>query len=112
MLKIKEEIDQLKGHVIQIANTTYAGRHIFSGHSTDEPLLDENGKYNIDLNMEEVFEYNVGVSERVNVNTVGIRVFGVLGSGDDVIVPEDPDGFKETFNEQDLMAGQGGTNLL
>lgn len=91
LLKIKEEIDQLKGHVIQIANTTYAGRHIFSGHSTDEPLLDENGKYNIDLNMEEVFEYNVGVSERVNVNTVGIRVFG-LGE-----VPDNPDDFKNVF---------------
>ena len=33
--KIKEEIDQLKEHLIQIANTTYAGRHVFSGYKTD-----------------------------------------------------------------------------
>lgn len=112
LLKIKEEIDQLKDHIIQIANTTYAGRHIFSGYKTDKPLLDENGKYNIDLNMDEVFEYNVGVSEKVNVNIVGIKVFGVLGSGDDVIVPEDSGGFKETFNEQNLIATQGDKSTL
>ncbi len=83
--KIKEEIDQLKEHLVQIANTTYAGRHIFSGYKTDMPLLvvDENDnnkiKYNVEglpFNYDEVFEYNVGVSEKVKVNTVGVKVFG------------------------------------
>lgn len=112
LLKIKEEIDQLKDHVIQIGNTTYAGRHIFSGYNTDKPLLHKDGNYNIDLNMDEVFEYNVGVSERVNVNTVGIRVFGVLGSGDNVIVPNDPDKFKETFDKENLTASKGDKSTL
>ena len=84
--KIREEIDQLKEHLIQIGNTTYAGRHIFSGYKTDEKLFDENGNYNIDLIMvddeendkkAEIFEYNVGVSERVKINTLGGKVFGV-----------------------------------
>lgn len=80
--KIKEEIDQLKEHLVQIANTTYAGRHIFSGYKTDMPLLvvdeDDNNKikYNAEVKYDEVFEYNVGVSEKVKVNTVGVKVFG------------------------------------
>lgn len=78
--KIKEEIDQLKEHLVQIANTNYAGRHIFSGYKTDKPLItvDENGNivYNITLESTEVFEYNVGISERVKVNTLGGKVFG------------------------------------
>lgn len=85
--KIQEEIDQLREHLIQIGNTTHAGRHIFSGYETDKPLLNENGNYNIDLIMEgkdiEIFEYNVGVSEKVKVNTLGGSVFGVAAIDDD-----------------------------
>ena len=59
--KIKEEIDQLKEHLIQIGNTTYAGRHIFSGYKTDKPLLKvkEDGEviYNDEIKFNEVFEY-------------------------------------------------------
>lgn len=48
LLKIREEIEQLKDHLVQIANTTYSGRHIFSGYKTDKPLMivveGENGK--------------------------------------------------------------------
>ena len=47
--KIKEEIDQLKEHLVQIANTTYAGRHIFSGYKTDMPLLNEDGHIMMNL---------------------------------------------------------------
>ena len=83
--KIKEEIDQLKEHLVQIANTTYAGRHIFSGYKTDKPLLNEDGTYNNEVfpfGDNEVFEYNVGVSERIKVNTLGDKVFG--DAADDV----------------------------
>lgn len=37
--KIKAEIDELKGSAIQLANSTYAGRSLFSGLQTDKPLL-------------------------------------------------------------------------
>lgn len=86
--KTKEEIAQLKDHLVQIANTTYAGRYIFSGYKTDKKLLEENGTYNTEfendltLKNTEVVEYNVGVSESIKVNTVGMRVFGV-GTNDD-----------------------------
>lgn len=85
--KIREEIDQLKEHLIQIANTTYAGRHVFSGYKTDQELLDENGNYKINLELlddeAEIFEYNVGVSEKVKVNTLGSRVFGKVDFDED-----------------------------
>lgn len=103
LLKIKQEIDELKEHLVQIGNTTYAGRHVFSGYKTDKPLLDDKGKYNIDLKMEESFEYNVGVSERVNVNIVGIKVFG-LGE-----VPTDPDDFKDAFAKDEVVEGDKAT---
>ncbi len=82
LLKIREEIEQLKDHLVQIANTTYSGRHIFSGYKTDKPLMivveGKNGKeieYNISIDKSEVFVYNVGISERVEVNTLGGLVF-------------------------------------
>lgn len=85
--KIGEEIEQLKDHLIQIGNTAHAGRHIFSGYKTDKPLFNnDDGTYNIPLTMEgvnkEIFEYNVGVSEKVKVNTLGGKVFGEGDSGE------------------------------
>jgi len=88
---VKEEIEQLKEHLMQIANTTYAGRHIFSGYKTDQPLLKkEDGEivYNIDLTQDEIFRYNVGITENIDVNTVGTRVFGVV-TGTDYSYDED-----------------------
>ncbi|MBU5436676.1 flagellar hook-associated protein FlgL [Tissierella sp. MSJ-40] len=79
--KIKEEIKELKGHLIQVGNSTYAGRHLFTGFKTDKPLLDEEGNYNIDLRPDEIFEYNVGVSETALINTLGGKVFGSPSGG-------------------------------
>lgn len=74
--KIKAEITELKDNVIQLANSSYGGRTIFTGHDTDEKLLDKNGNYLVDLSKDEVVEYNVGVSETVKVNTLGNKIFG------------------------------------
>ncbi len=74
--KIRDEIKELKSHLIQIGNSTYAGRSLFTGFKTDKELLDENGKYKVDLKNDEVFVYNVGVAETVKVNTLGNKVFG------------------------------------
>ena len=94
LLKVKEEISQLKEHLIQISNSTYAGRHLFSGYKTDQKLLDKDGNYNVSLIMKddendpdktkEIVEYNIGVSETIKVNTLGGKVFGVLGEKEDV----------------------------
>jgi len=74
--KIRDEISELKGHLIQVSNTTYAGRSLFTGFETDKELLDEDGNYNIGIENDEIFVYNVGVAERVIVNTLGNKVFG------------------------------------
>ncbi|MBV1817495.1 flagellar hook-associated protein FlgL [Anaerosalibacter bizertensis] len=93
--KVKAEVEQLKKHLIEIGNTTYAGRHIFTGYKTDKKLLDEDGNYKLvdensngssQLTANEIVEYNIGVSETVKVNTVGIKVFGV-DTEDDKINP-------------------------
>lgn len=79
LTKIKDEIKELREHLIQLANSTYAGRSLFTGFKTDQELLDEGGNYKIGINNEnneEVFIYNVGVAERVPVNTLGNKVFG------------------------------------
>lgn len=111
--KVKEEIDQLREHLIQIGNTTYAGRHIFSGYKTDQPLLNEDGTYNIDLIMKkdendadkkaEIFEYNVGVSETVKVNTLGGKVFGKIGLDNEgkPIFVEEPD-YTSDIDEKEM----------
>lgn len=81
--KIRDEIKELKGHLIQIGNSTYAGRSVFTGFKTDQKLLDENGNYNVNIGIDadgnkidEIFVYNVGVAETVDVNTLGNKVFG------------------------------------
>lgn len=51
--KIQKEVEQLKEQMIHIANTTYAGRYVFSGHATDAPLINEDGTYNISVASEE-----------------------------------------------------------
>ena len=92
LLKVKEEISQLKESLIETANSTYAGRHLFSGYKTDQKLLDKDGNYNVSLIMnddiaagktKEIVEYNIGVSETIKVNTLGGKVFGIAKFEDD-----------------------------
>jgi len=107
--KISAEIGQLRDHLVKVANTTYAGRSVFTGFKTDAPLLDENGKYkltnfeaglttpgiNATLEQKEVSIYNIGVSENIEVNTVGIRLFGKIdGPIDD-----------SSYNKADIFDG-------
>lgn len=82
--QIIPEIKQLKEQIVKIANTTYAGRSIFTGFKTDEKLLDDDGNYLINLGQDEISKYNIGVSEDIEVNTVGVKVFGIdnIGSPD------------------------------
>ncbi len=95
---IRAEMKELRNQIIQAANTTHAGRHVFTGYKTDKPLLDENGEYNIDLSNTEISTYNVGVSENIEVNTVGIKAFGVVGDSDS-------DGNIEGYSEASVTKG-------
>ncbi|MGO1368459.1 MAG: flagellar hook-associated protein FlgL [Senegalia sp. (in: firmicutes)] len=81
--KISAEIKQLREQVIKVANTKYAGRGIFSGYKTGSDLIGEDGKYNIDLAINEKTEYNVGSADTIDVNIVGTRLFGAANGSYD-----------------------------
>lgn len=103
--KAAEEVKQLKEQIIKLANTSHAGRSIFTGFKTDENLLDEKGEYIISVKSGDVSKYNVGISESMNINTVGMRLFGTgskNAAGDFVFDFEDEEfdfGFKDNGNE-------------
>lgn len=73
--KIAQEVEQLKGQLIQIGNATYAGRYIFSGFKTDTKLLDENGKFAIDVKNTESIMYEIGISDNIDINVLGGQLF-------------------------------------
>lgn len=45
MAQIAKEVAQIKQHIIQIGNTNYAGRYIFSGFKTDTAPLNSDGSF-------------------------------------------------------------------
>jgi len=74
--KIKEEIVQLREQLIHLANTTYAGRNIFSGFSTNKPLINDDGTFAIDVvNIDEQIKFEIGVGDDINVNVPGGDLF-------------------------------------
>ncbi len=76
--KIQAEIDQLTQQLVKLSNTTYAGKSIFTGYRTNQDLLKDDGTYNIDSNSNERMIYEVGVSERIEINTLGYELFGII----------------------------------
>ncbi|MDF2840358.1 MAG: flgL [Clostridia bacterium] len=85
---IAAEIDQLKGQIISTANTTYAGSYIFSGFKTNQALMSDDGEYlPVDLSKNEVIEFNVGISDRMGINVLPQKLFGIMGtaSADDPV---------------------------
>jgi flagellar hook-associated protein 3 FlgL len=104
--KIAEEVDQLRKQLIQLGNTTYAGRYIFSGYNTDSKLLNDDGTYAIDVittgpNAENI-NFNIGVADEINVNSLGGDVFSGEGQNADSTVPTACTmiGYMDTFLQQ------------
>lgn len=75
MEKISAEAKELRTQLIHLANTTYAGRYLFSGYKTDKPLLDENGCFNIDVTNSEEIRFEIGIGDDINVNVPGSDLF-------------------------------------
>jgi len=76
MEKINGEIKQLRKQVIHMANTTYAGRYLFSGFSTNTPLINEDGEFTINVvNANEQILFEVGIGDDINVNVTGGDLF-------------------------------------
>ncbi len=81
---IAEEIKQLKQQVIKLGNTRHAGRSIFTGFKTDQDLFKADGSYDISINKDDTSIYNVGISEDIEVNILGMKVFGSISDKDRV----------------------------
>lgn len=80
--KAAEEMKQLKEQVVKLANSRHAGRSIFTGFKTDKDLLNKDGSYNINIKSEDVSIYNVGIAEDIEINTVGMKIFGAFTKDD------------------------------
>lgn len=81
--KIAKEIDQLLEELIVNANSTMAGRYIFSGFNTDKKLMNEDGTYNLDITSEKLTQfksiaYEVAVGEGLNVGVNYLDVYGAV----------------------------------
>lgn len=95
--KINEEVGQLKNQIIHIANTTYAGRYVFSGFSTDKALMDANGNFitDVDTGVENI-NYEVGIGDTININVCGGDLFN--NGGDATGTPPTTGSLIATFN--------------
>lgn len=83
--KIKSEIAQLRDSIIQVANTTYAGRSIFTGNKTDKPLLNKDGEYEINIGNNETQLYHVGINDYIGINLTGNQLFGLESGTNDTL---------------------------
>lgn len=87
---IAQEIDQLIEELIVNANSTLAGRYLFSGFQTDKPLLNKDGTYNIDVTSDkttnfESIAYEVAVGEYLPVGTNYLDVYGIVAADNTII---------------------------
>ncbi|RCX14779.1 flagellar hook-associated protein 3 FlgL [Anaerobacterium chartisolvens] len=73
--KICEEAKQLKTQLVHIANTTYAGRYIFSGYKTNQAFMNADGTFNIDVDNAEAVKYEIGIGDDININVAGGDLF-------------------------------------
>ncbi|MCL2060493.1 MAG: flagellar hook-associated protein FlgL, partial [Oscillospiraceae bacterium] len=74
---IASQVKQLREEIISLANSTYAGRYIFSGYKSDTPLLDSNGFFNTVVSQLEKIHYEVGVTNKLQVNVTGDSLFNL-----------------------------------
>lgn len=100
--KIAKEIDSLLEELVVNSNSTIAGRHLFSGFNTDEPLLNKDGTYNVDITSEKMNDfkaiaYEVAVGESMEVGVNYLDVYGAVEKENTVI---------DTFVFGDVSAGE------
>lgn len=79
--KMAKEIESLQKQLVSNGNFNFAGRYVFSGTQTDQPLFKTDGTYNINITNADLVNpqntlYNIGIGEQIVVNTPGIDVYG------------------------------------
>jgi flagellar hook-associated protein 3 FlgL len=77
MKALAEEVDQLIGEMVQIANTSYGGRFLFGGSVTTEAPFDSAGSYKGNT---DALEWEVAPQVVLTVNENGAAVFKQNGN--------------------------------
>lgn len=96
MAQIAKEVEQIKEHIIQVGNTNYAGRYIFSGFKTDTAPLNSDGSfsdtgdfsssggYSIDLSSgKNIIQFELMKANYININKTANQVFYIQGETDE-----------------------------
>ncbi|MGE5614016.1 MAG: flagellar hook-associated protein FlgL, partial [Bacillota bacterium] len=60
------EVRQLRTQLIKLANSTYAGRYIFSGYKTDQKFMNDDGTFALAVDNNEMIYYEIGISDSIN----------------------------------------------
>jgi flagellar hook-associated protein 3 FlgL len=70
-----QEVQQLRTQLINLGNSTYAGRYVFSGFKTDQKLLKDDGTFAIPVYNNERINYEIGIGDDININVTGGELF-------------------------------------
>ncbi|WLD92974.1 flagellar hook-associated protein FlgL [Alkalihalobacillus sp. AL-G] len=82
---IGEEVEQLRDHLISVANTQVAGKYIFNGTDTVNPPVDANGTV-VGTNTNAVnIEVSKGIEMRVNINQQNVFPQAVFDDLNDLV---------------------------
>ena len=91
--KIAGEVKEIKEQIINLGNTTYSGKYIFSGKKTDQKLFRfqphatdpalSDYVYNVGLTnntldpdaIDDKIQFEVGVNEKMEINSLGFEIF-------------------------------------
>jgi flagellar hook-associated protein 3 FlgL len=84
---IADEVEQLKGQMVDIANSTLNGKYVFNGEKTDvipyDPTATPFDPSKIETDSGAIY-YMVGVGVKLQINLSGSDVFGKLDDNDNV----------------------------
>ncbi|ADQ04962.1 flagellar hook-associated protein 3 [Caldicellulosiruptor owensensis OL] len=96
MAQIAKEVAQIKQHIIQVGNTNYAGRYIFSGFKTDTAPINPDGSfsdtgsftssggYPIDLSTgNNIIQFELMKANYIGINKTANQIFYIQGEADE-----------------------------
>ncbi|MCG0275605.1 MAG: flagellar hook-associated protein FlgL [Thermosediminibacteraceae bacterium] len=74
---VLDEVTQLKLQLLQEANSSHNKKYLFNGYRTDQApfYIDTDGKIKPSVTTSETVEYNIGRSNSIQVNVMGVDVF-------------------------------------
>lgn len=111
--KIMQEIKQLRSQSVHLANTSYAGRYIFSGYITDTKLMDEDGAYLCSVSSKDMMAIKTGLLPisaanpfvvDAGSNTFQISLKGKEADFIDVALPPAPATLPKTYTSIEDLA--------